>query len=144
VDDVANGHLLAFERGAIGERYILGGHNLTLREILVALAALAGRSPPRVRLPHNLVLPLAYAAEAWARLSGGAEPRVTVDAVRLSRKRMFFNSDKAQRDLGMVARPVAVALADAVQWFQKNGYIDLPPSNRKDTGSSTRNDLPII
>jgi len=128
VDDVANGHLLAFERGAIGERYILGGHNMTLKEILTAIAALVGRSPPRVRLPHNLVLPLAYAAEAWARLTDGAEPRVTLDAVRLSKKRMFFRSGKAQRALGLVARPIEVALADAVQWFQQNGYMDLASS----------------
>jgi dihydroflavonol-4-reductase len=126
VDDVASGHLLALERGVIGERYILGGQNMTLREILAAVAALVGRSPPRVRLPHNLVLPLAYAAEAWVRLTDGAEPRVTVDGVRLSKKRMFFKSDKAQRDLGLVARPAQAALADAVRWFQQNAYINLP------------------
>jgi dihydroflavonol-4-reductase len=126
VDDVASGHLLALERGVIGERYILGGQNMTLREILAAVAALVGRSPPRVRLPHNLVLPLAYAAEAWAGLTDGAEPRVTVDGVRLSRKRMYFKSDKAQRDLGLVARPAQAALADAVRWFRQNAYIHLP------------------
>jgi len=124
VDDVANGHLLAFERGAIGERYILGGQNMTLKEILAAVAALVGRPPPHVRLPHNLVLPFAYAAEAWARLTDGSEPRVTVDAVRLSKKCMFFESGKAQRALGLVARPVDVALADAVRWFRLNGYMD--------------------
>jgi dihydroflavonol-4-reductase len=144
VDDVASGHLLAFERGVIGERYILGGRNMTLKEILGAVAALVGRAPPRVRLPHNLVLPVAYAAEAWARLTDGAEPRVTVDAVRLSKKRMFFKSDKAQRVLGLVAGPVEVALADAVQWFQQNGYIDLPASNRKGSSASAHNDLPNI
>jgi dihydroflavonol-4-reductase len=144
VDDVANGHLLAFERGAIGERYILGGHNMTLKEILAAVAALVGHAPPRVRLPYNLVLPFAYAAQAWARLTDGAEPRVTVDAVRLSKKRMFFKSDKAQRDLGLFARPVEAALADAVQWFQQNGYIDLPSTNRNRSSTSGRNDLPIV
>jgi len=123
VDDVAIGHLLAFEHGAIGERYILGGRNMTLREILTKLASITGRRPPRLRLPHNLVLPIAYMAEAWARLIGGDEPQVTVDGVRLSKKMMFFSSGKAERTLGFNPRPVEVALKEAVDWFQKNGYI---------------------
>jgi dihydroflavonol-4-reductase len=144
VDDVASGHLLAFERGVIGERYILGSRNMTLKEILAAVAALVGRAPPRIRLPNNLVLPIAHAAEAWARLTGRAEPRVTVDAVRLSKKYMFFSSAKAQRALGLVTRPVEVALADAVHWFQHNGYMDLPSFNRKGSGASAHKDLPMI
>lgn len=122
VDDVAAGHLLAFERGVIGERYILGGRDMTLKEILDMIAALTGHAPPRVRLPHNLVLPIAYAAEAWARLSNGREPRVTVDGVRLSKKRMFFSIVKAQKVLGLAARPVEEALGDAIAWFRQNGY----------------------
>lgn len=123
VDDVAEGHWLAFERGSVGERYVLGGENLTLREILTRVAALAGRRPPKVRLPHRLVLPVAYLAEAWARMWSGAEPRVTVDGVRMARKLMYFSSDKARRELGFVARPADAALRDALEWFRANGYL---------------------
>lgn len=123
VDDVAEGHWLAFERGGVGERYVLGGENLTLREILTRVAALAGRRPPEVRLPHRLVLPVAYLAEAWARMWSGAEPRVTVDGVRMARKLMYFSSDKARRELGFVARPADAALRDALEWFRANGYL---------------------
>jgi dihydroflavonol-4-reductase len=141
VDDVASGHLLALEHGVIGERYILGGRNMTLQEILGAVAVLVGRAPPRVRLPHNLVLGIAYAAEAWARLTHGGEPRVTVDGVRLSKKYMFFTSDKAHRALGLVTRPVEEALADAVGWFRQNGYIDRPRSGPQPSTPSAKKDL---
>ncbi len=122
VDDVAAGHLLAYERGAVGERYILGGDNMTLREILRDIAAITGRRPPRVRLPHGLVVPIAYVAEAWARLGGG-EPFVTVDGVRMARKLMFFSSQKARDALGFRPRPAAEALRDAVEWYRLNGYL---------------------
>ncbi len=123
VEDVAEGHWLAFERGRIGERYILGGQNLSLREILAHVAALVGRAPPRVRLPHRLVLPVAYAVEGWARVWPRAEPRVTVDSVRMARKLMYFSSDKARRELGFEARPAEAALRDALEWFRANGYL---------------------
>ncbi|WP_448190976.1 hopanoid-associated sugar epimerase [Azospirillum sp. sgz301742] len=123
VDDVAEGHWLAFQRGTAGERYILGGEDLSLREILVLIAGMVGRRPPRVRLPHRAVLPVAYAAEAVARLTGGAEPLVTVDGVRMAKKCMFFSSAKAQAQLGYRARPARDALADAVAWFRTNGYV---------------------
>jgi dihydroflavonol-4-reductase len=123
VADVAAGHLLAFERGRIGERYILGGENLAFAEILGAIARLRGRPPPRLRLPHGLVLPIAHAAEAWARLTGGAEPFVTVDGLRMSKKRMFFTSAKAETVLGYRAHPAEAALADAVAWFREAGYL---------------------
>ena len=123
VDDVAAGHLLAFERGQIGARYILGGENLALAEILGTIARLRGRPPPRLRLPHGLVLPIAHAAEAWARLTGGGEPFVTVDGLRMSKKRMFFTSAKAETELGYRARPAEAALADAVTWFREAGYL---------------------
>jgi len=122
VDDVAQGHLLAFERGVMGERYILGGRNMTLQEILIEVARISGQKPPRVRLPHNLVLPVAYISEAWAWLTNGPEPRATVDGVRLSRKYMYFSSEKARRELGYSPRPVEEALQDAVEWFRANGY----------------------
>ena len=118
VDDVAAGHLLAFHRGRDGERYILGGDDMTLREILVEIARIAGRSPPRIRLPNAAVLPLAYAAEAIARLTGRST-RVTVEAVRMARKRMFFSSDKAVRELGYRWRARTKAFEDAVLWLRE-------------------------
>jgi dihydroflavonol-4-reductase len=122
VDDVAEGHLLAYRRGKVGERYILGGENLSLREILAEVARLVGRRPPRLRLPHNLILPIAYGAELVARLTG-REPPVTVDGVRLAKKFMYFSSGKAERDLGYRFRPAQSAIADAVAWFKANGYL---------------------
>jgi dihydroflavonol-4-reductase len=124
VDDIAIGHLLALERGEIGERYVLGAVNVTLKEILTELAALRGRRPPRIRLPHNLLLPVAYLAEAWARMTGLKQPRVTLVGVRLAKKRMFFSTEKARRVLGFQPRPIAGALRDAVDWFRQHGYLD--------------------
>ncbi len=123
VADVAAGHLAAFKRGRIGERYILGGENMALGEILTAIARRCGRRAPRLRLPHGLVLPLAYAAEAWARLARNGEPFVTLDALRMARKRMYFTSAKAEAELGYRARPAEAALADAVDWFREAGYL---------------------
>ena len=123
VDDVARGHLLAFEKGALGERYVLGGEDMSLKRILDEIAAITGRPAPRVRLPHNLILPVALVAEAWTRLSGGGEPFVTVDGVRMAKKRMYFSSAKARRTLGYDPRPAAEALADAIAWFRENGYL---------------------
>ncbi len=122
VDDVAAGHLAAFEHGTVGERYILGGENMTLREILGEIAAITGRRPPRVRLPHGLVLPIAYLAEAWARWRGG-EPFATVDGIRMARSTMFFSSQKARDALGYRPRPAVEALADAVEWYRREGYL---------------------
>jgi dihydroflavonol-4-reductase len=122
VDDVAAGHLLAYERGEAGERYILGGQDMTLREILEVIAALVGRQPPRVRLPYGVVLPIAYLAEGYARLSGRSG-RITLEGVRMSRKRMFFSSAKAVRELGYRWRPPAEAFADAIRWFRERGEL---------------------
>ena len=122
VDDVAAGHLLAFERGRVGERYILGAENLSLREILTEIAGLVGRRPPRIRLPHNLLLPVAVVAEGWARLTGLGPPMVTVDGVRLSKKKMFFTCAKAKRELGFAPRPVSEAFREAITWFRQFGY----------------------
>lgn len=122
VDDVADGHVRAFRGGEIGERYVLGGENLTLQAILGTVAAIVGRRPPSLKLPHGLVLPLAHAAEAVGRLTG-REPPVTVDAVRMARKHMFFASAKAETRLGYRARPARAALEDAIAWFRGNGYL---------------------
>ncbi len=117
VDDVADGHLRALERGVIGERYVLGGENLSLKEILDLIAILSGRRPPRIRLPHSVLLPFAYLAEGWGRVLRARNLRLTVDSVRMARKRMYYSSDKARRDLGYAPRPAAEALQDAVAWF---------------------------
>jgi len=121
VDDVAAGHVLAYERGRMGERYILGGENLTLREILGMVAECARGRPPQVRLPLDLLVPFAYVSEALAFITGRA-PQLTLDSLRMARKHMFFSSAKAQRELGYRSRPAQVAIADAVQWFEDAGY----------------------
>ena len=122
VDDVAAGHLLAFHRGRIGERYILGGEDMSLRQILTLIAQLAGRSAPRIRLPHAAVLPVAHVSELYARLTG-RPTRITVEGVRMARKRMFFSSEKAVRELGYCWRAPGEAFADALRWFRENGYL---------------------
>jgi dihydroflavonol-4-reductase len=122
VDDVAVGHLLAFERGTPGERYILGGEDMTLATILAQIARLVGREPPRIRLPYAAVLPVAYAAEAYARVTGKSG-RITLEGVRMSRKRMFFSSAKAVRELGYHWRPPLDAFTDAVAWFRERGLL---------------------
>ena len=122
VDDVAAGHLLAFHKGRPGERYILGGEDLTLREILVEIAGIVGRKPPTVRLPTGVVLPIAYVAEAFARITG-RPGRITVEGVRMSRKRMFFSSDKARSELGYTWRPPIEALRDAITWLREQGSL---------------------
>lgn len=117
VDDVAEGHCLAFERGTIGARYILGGENLSLRDILTIIAGLAGRRPPRMRLSPVWLRPVAWTAEAWVRARGYGVPVVTRDELRMAEKRMFFSSARAERELGYRFRPAREALADAVRWF---------------------------
>ncbi len=124
VDDVAEGHVLAFEKGEVGERYILGGENLPLNEILSTIAGITGGKAPRWRIPHGLVLPVAYGAEAWTRLTGGSEPFVTVDGLRMARKKMFFSHGKASQALGYAPGPVIDAFADAIRWFRDQGYLN--------------------
>ncbi len=122
VDDVAEGHLLALAKGRIGENYILGGEDVRLKEMLAAICALVGRSPPRVRLPRAPLYPLAWCSEAVARFTG-KEPMLTVDALNMSKYHMFFSSKKARDELGFTARPYQNAIADAVAWFRQAGYI---------------------
>ena len=122
VDDIAEGHLLAFERGRIGERYVLGGQNLSLQELLGAIAGLTGRRAPRIKLPRGPLFPLAFGAEAVARLTG-KEPLLTVDGLRMSRHRMFFTSAKAERELGYRSRPYQEGVVDALTWFRNAGYL---------------------
>jgi dihydroflavonol-4-reductase len=122
VDDVAAGELLAAERGAVGERYILGGENMALAAILAEVAHATGRRPPMFKIPYAVILPVAAGAEMMARITG-REPFTTLDGVRMSRKKMYFSSAKAMRELGYAPRPARQAIADAVAWFGENGYL---------------------
>jgi len=122
VDDVAEGHLLAFDKGKPGERYILGGENLPLKEILSRVATLSGRKPPAIRMPYYGILPLAWLSELVATVTGTAQPLIAVDGVRMTRKHMYFSSDKARHELGYAPRPAQAALEDAVTWFNQHGY----------------------
>jgi len=122
VEDVAAGHLLAAEHGSIGERYILGARNMTLKEILEALSVITGRPRPRVRLPHALALTAGYADALFARITG-REPQIPVEGVKMSRHRMFISSDKAERELGYKASAVEPALAAAVRWYEEHDYV---------------------
>ncbi len=119
VDDVAAGHLLAFEKGVIGERYILGGDNMTLCKILFEIAAITGRRPPVARIPVSAAFAVALIAEGWSRLID-REPFVTLDSVRLARKTMFYSSEKAIQALGYAPREARQALTDAIGWFRSN------------------------
>ncbi|MDB5460927.1 MAG: NAD-dependent dehydratase [Caulobacteraceae bacterium] len=122
VDDVAEGHLLALDKGRIGERYILGGQDVTLRQMLADIAALAGRKAPTINLPRGPLYPLASLFEAVAQITG-KEPMLTRDALTMSKRMMFFTSGKAERELGYRARPYREALADAMGWFGEHGYL---------------------
>ena len=122
VEDVAEGHLSAADKGRIGERYILGGENMTLAEILARVAQAVGRRPPWLRVPHNVLFPVAIGAELAARVTG-RDPFVTLDGVRMSRKKMYFTSQRASHELGYAPRPAREAIADAVRWFEANGYL---------------------
>ncbi|MGF7160537.1 dihydroflavonol-4-reductase [Rhodoligotrophos appendicifer] len=123
VDDVAEGHVLAWQKGKIGQRYILGGENMTLQQILATIAELTKGRQPLVKLPTKAILPLAYAAEFIARRLPGWEPFVTVDGVRMANKKMFFSHDKAAKELGYSARPAEEAIADALTWFKSSGRL---------------------
>jgi dihydroflavonol-4-reductase len=122
VDDVAAGHLLALERGTIGERYILGGENLPLQAMLADIAALTGRKAPTLALPRWPLYPLAMGAEAVAKITK-REPFITVDGLKMSKNKMYFTSAKAQCELGYRARPYREGLADALEWFRQAGYL---------------------
>jgi len=123
VDDVAIGHLLALDKGRIGERYILGGQDVLLGDMLREIARQTGRSPPKLRLPRQAIFPIAYAAEAMAYFTN-REPFVTTTGLRLAKDRMFFSSVKAERELGYSARPYSEAIAEAIVWFRAHGYVD--------------------
>jgi dihydroflavonol-4-reductase len=127
VDDVGRGHVLAYEKGQIGRRYILGGDDMPFAAILAQIAAIYGHRPPRLRLPHAAVLPVALLSQTWARVFGG-EPLATVDGIRMAKKRMFFTSERARRELGYAPRPAGDALRDAVAWFADRGLCPRLPA----------------
>jgi len=122
VDDVARGHLLAEARGKLGRRYVLGGQDVTLGQMLADIAQLVGRKPPSVKLPIAPLFPIAAVAELGGMLTG-KEPFVTLDSLRMARHRMFYSSARAQVELGYHARPYLEALRDAVDWFRDAGMI---------------------
>lgn len=122
VDDVAHGHLLALEKGEIGQCYILGGEDMKLQNILHTICQIGDRKPPRISIPHNIILPFAYFAELWATISG-IEPLATVDGIKMAKKHMFFSSNKAREKLGYQSRDAKTALGDAINWFRDHSYV---------------------
>jgi len=125
VEDVADGHIAAMRSGKIGERYILGGENVLFSQMLKDIARIVGRRAPWVRLPWRALVPVAFAAEAVARITG-REPLATLDGVYLARYRMFFTSAKAERELSYRSRPYITGIQDALQWFRAAGYLNFP------------------
>jgi dihydroflavonol-4-reductase len=123
VKQCAQGHISALEEGRSGERYILGGENLTLKEILDKLAAITGLPSPTVRVPYFLALATGVVDEIVTGRIRGREPRATIDAVRMGRKKMFVSSAKAERELGWKHAAVDDALRRAANWFRENGYV---------------------
>jgi len=122
VEDAAAGHLLAAQRGRVGERYILGGENLTLKQVLAMLAQASGRSAPKVRIPHFVALVAGYADAAFSGVLG-REPRIPLEGVRMARHSMFVRDSRARTELGFAPGPVAGALERAVRWYEANGYV---------------------
>ena len=124
VDDVAMGHLLALENGKFGDRYILGNENFSMKELLQKIATITGKPAPKIQLPHNFVLPIAYLSEWWANITKSkTEPRATVSGVKLSKKKMYFSIDKANSELGYQPKDVMIALRDSINWFKENNYL---------------------
>src|SRR6266498_455742 len=122
VRECARGHVAALEKGKSGERYILGGENLTLKQILDKLATITGLTSPKIRVPYALALATGVVDEVVTGRIRGREPRATIDAVRMGRKKMFVSSAKAERELGWKIAPVDDALSRAAEWFRANGY----------------------
>jgi dihydroflavonol-4-reductase len=122
VEECAAGHLLVAEKGKIGERYLLGAENLTLKELLETLARITGLRAPSMKIPHGLALGVAYVETAFSRLVG-KEPQIPVEGVKIARHKMFVDASRAVRELGFQPGPVAAALERAVRWYQANGYV---------------------
>lgn len=130
VDDVARGHVLALEQGEIGERYILGGEDMSLKSILEIICEIGKRKPPTISIPHNLILPIAKLIEIWAGFTG-VEPLTTVDGINMAKKHMYFSSAKAKEKLGYQSRPARAAIDDAIAWFVEHKYCNIGENNRR-------------
>jgi len=122
VEECAAGHLLVSEKGKVGERYLLGAENLTLKEVLDTLAKITGLPASRIKIPHGVALGVAYVETAFSRLIG-KEPGIPVEGVKIARHKMFVDASRARRELGFEPGPVAAALERAVRWYQANGYV---------------------
>ena len=122
VEECAAGHLLAAEKGKVGERYLLGAENLTLKELLDTLAKITGLAAPTWKIPHGLALGVAYVETGFSRMIG-KEPQIPVEGVKIAQHKMFVDASRAKRELGFQPGPVAAALERAVRWYQANGYI---------------------
>ncbi|HXN24171.1 MAG TPA: hopanoid-associated sugar epimerase [Candidatus Dormibacteraeota bacterium] len=129
VEDAAAGHLLAAQLGKVGQRYLLGGENFTLKQLLDILSRITGRPAPRLKIPHRAALAFAFAENAFSRLCG-REPQIPVEGVKIARHMMFVDCSKAQRELNFVASPVAAALERAVRWYEANGYVTVRAAKR--------------
>jgi dihydroflavonol-4-reductase len=123
VEDVTRGHILAWERGRTGERYILGNRNMTLKEMLEMLARVTGKEPPRLAIPHFIPLAVAYVDEMVLARYFGKTPQVSFYSVRMSQKAMYYDSAKAVRELGLPQSPIEAALERAVKWYEENRYV---------------------
>jgi dihydroflavonol-4-reductase len=122
VEDCAAGHLLIADQGKVGERYLLGAQNLTLKELLDTLARITGLPAPKLKIPHGLALSAAYASTVFSRLTGG-EPSIPVEAVKIARHKMFVDASRASRELGFHPGAVAAALERAIRWYESNDYV---------------------
>jgi dihydroflavonol-4-reductase len=122
VEDVAEAHLIAAERGKIGERYLAGAENLTLQQVLEMLAKITGMPAPRWKIPHSVALGFAYAETAYSRMRG-REPRIPVEGVKIARHKMYVDCSKARREWDFNPGPVMGALERATRWYEENGYI---------------------
>jgi dihydroflavonol-4-reductase len=135
VEDVAVGHWTAAERGRVGERYILGGRNMLLKEVLDALAQISGRPSPRVRIPHAFAMAAGYADQVFSRILN-RQPRIPLEGVRMARHKMFVDCSKAADELGFKAGPVEAALGRAVSWYEQNGYARSSGADKADFGQA--------
>ncbi len=120
VEDIAAGHLLALEKGEIGRRYILGGENLKLKDLFAITSAIAGKPGPRIKVPSAVLYPVAIISETLARLKIIRDPAATLDSIRMAKKLMFYDSKRAETELGYTHRPASEAIGDAVNWFREN------------------------
>lgn len=121
-EECAAGHLLVAEKGTIGQRYLLGAENLTLKQLLDILARITGLSAPKLKIPHGLALGVAYMNTAFSRLVG-KEPQIPVEGVKIARHMMFVNCKRSQQELGFAPGSAAAALERAVRWYEANGYV---------------------